>query len=274
MKKNEKINFIGISFDKSLLTKVIGFSATLIYGDTLILDRWCWLKSRLPRTKNGEKLIDIGCGTGAFSIGAALRGYSCLGLTWDEREQRVANDRSKICKTNEAKFETLDVRNLDMRKDLIEQFDAALCLENTEHILNDLKLFQDISVCLKPGGRLLLTTPNFLYRAITKSDNGPFSKFEDGSHVRRGYSSAMLEELCRNSGLVTERISFCGGFLSQKITAVMRVLSKIHPLVGWTAVLPLRLLPPIFDKIITDFMRWPYFSICLEAYKPRFKKIN
>ena len=78
--------------DKSLLVRIIGFPATLLHGDTLVLDRWLWLKDRLPNTKNGDTLLDIGCGTGAFSVGAALRGYESLGLSWDERNQRVAGE--------------------------------------------------------------------------------------------------------------------------------------------------------------------------------------
>ena len=67
-----------------------------------------------------------------------------------------------------------------------EQFDVAICTENIEHILNDFKLVRDIADCLKPGGRLLLTTPNYNYRAITSNDNGPFCATETGGHVRRG----------------------------------------------------------------------------------------
>lgn len=256
--------------DKSLLTRVIGFPATLIHGDTLVLDRWQWLKTRLPETKNGEKLIDIGCGSGAFSIGAALRGYESLGLSWDERNQKVAGDRAKMCKADSVRFEVLDVRQLDSRNDLSSRFDIAICFENIEHIIDDRKLIKDISSCLKPGGRLLLTTPFLLYRPITSGDKGPFSKTEDGGHVRRGYTKAMLEELCRQADLIPEDISFTSGILSQKITTVLRVLSRIHPLAGWVITLPLRLLPPLFDRFVTTITRWPYFSICLEAYKPRF----
>ncbi len=38
----------------NVLVKLIGFPATLIHGDTMVLDRWLWLKGRLYRTNNNE----------------------------------------------------------------------------------------------------------------------------------------------------------------------------------------------------------------------------
>ncbi len=256
--------------DKSLLTRLFGFPASLIHGDTLVLDRWRWLKARLPVTRNGERLLDIGCGTGAFSIGASRRGYTVLGLSWDQRNQMVASQRAGICGASSASFEACDVRNLDARDDLREAYDIAICLENIEHIIDDGKLLRDISACLKPGGRLVLTTPYYLYRPITSEDSGPFSIVEDGGHVRRGYSRGMLEELCNQAGLVPERFSYCSGNVSQKVTAMLRVLSRVHPLLGWIIILPFRFLPLLLDKPVTALIRWPYYSICLEAVKPRY----
>ena len=260
-----------IDVDKSALTKIIGFPATLIHGDTLVLDRWIWLKRRLPSTRNGERLLDVGCGTGAFTIGAARRGYRSLGLSWDARNQTVAAERAKICKANSAEFEVLDVRHLDTREDLKNKFDVAICLENIEHIIDDKKLMIDIAACLKPGGRLLLTTPNLLYRHITASDRGPFSDTEDGWHVRRGYTKSMLCELCHQAGLVPEEVSYCSGILSQKITALQRMLGAAGHMFAWFATLPLRVFPPVLDRAFMPVLNWPWFSICLEAYKPRFE---
>ena len=256
--------------DKSFLVRLLGFPASLIHGDTLVLDRWLWLKRHLPETVNGESLIDIGCGTGAFTIGAARRGYCALGLSWDERNQRVASERAALCKIPQASFEVQDVRLLGSKQNLANKFNVAICFENIEHILDDRKLMRAIAGCLKPGGRLLLTAPNYHFRPMTQGDMGPFPTVEDGSHVRRGYSIGMLAELCADAGLVVEEVSFCSGFLSQKITQLLRRLSPIHPLFGWGVTFPLRILPPLFDRIVTAALRWPYFSICLEAYKPRF----
>jgi len=253
---------------KSILVRLFGFPATLIHGDTLVLDRWLWLKERLPHTTRSANLIDIGCGTGAYTMGTALRGYQALGLSWDQRNQSVASKRATICGAQSAQFEVLDVRKLDHRTDLVSQFDVAICLEVIEHILNDQKLMQDMTNCLKPGGRLLLTTPNYDYKPITEMDKGPFPTVETGWHVRKGYTATGLKQLCQNAGLVVDSISFCSGFLSQKITFVLRVLSRLHPLVGWGVILPLRILPPLLDPLITKMIRWPAFSICLEAHKP------
>ena len=255
--------------DKSLLIRIAGFPATLIHGDSLILDRYLWLKRQLPLTLNKDKLLDIGCGSGTFTIGANLRGYKSLGLTWDERDRNVAEERAELCKASSATFEAVDVRHLDARNDFIGKFDIAICFECIEHVMNDRKLIRDIAVCLKPGGRMLLTTPYYYYRAITSGDNGPFSKVEDGGHVRRGYTKTMLIELCEHAGLICKSTSFCSGFLSQKTTFLLRVLSRVHPLFGWGITLPLRILSPMLDRVIMDLIHWPYFSICVEAYKPK-----
>jgi 2-polyprenyl-3-methyl-5-hydroxy-6-metoxy-1,4-benzoquinol methylase len=254
---------------RSILVRLFGNRATHLHWDTLVLDRWLWVCKRLPSNGEGKMLCDVGCGTGSFTIGAALRGYTAVGLSWDERNQRVAAERAAICGATTSSFEVLDVRRLDSRTDFRAGFDVILCTEVIEHIADDGKIFRDMAACLKPGGRLLLTTPYEHYRAITRSDEGPFIlNREDGWHVRRGYTDARLRELSQEAGLYVDAISYCSGILSQKITFVLRTLSKVHPLIGLAVILPLRVLPPVCDSWLTKGLRWPFYSICLEARKP------
>jgi SAM-dependent methyltransferase len=262
----EKTNITAMEKAKAVLIRLVGFPATLIHGDTLVLDRWLWLRRRLPRTAGGDcRLLDIGCGTGAFTIGSARRGYCALGLSWDSRNQAVAEYRAALSGAHSARFEVLDVRHLDERLDLRASYDVVVCCEVVEHIINDQKLFQDIARCLNTNGILLLTTPNVDYRAITPDDNGPFCKTETGWHVRRGYSESDLKHLCEGSGLYPVELGYCSGFLSQKATWLLRTLGRIHPLLGWLAILPLRPLIPFFDLFITRWLGWPGFSITLVA---------
>ena len=206
-------------------------------------------------------------GGGAFTIGAALLGYDCLGLDYSEINTRVATERALICRTQSTHFEVVDVRRLDQRCDLISKFDVVICCEVIEHIIDDRKLVRDIAKCLKPGGRLLLTTPNYNLKAIAPGDYAPCSTVEDGGHVRRGYAEGDLIRLCNEAGLICDGISFCSGFLSQKVTSLLRASSKVHRLFSWV-ILPLRVFPPLFDPVVTRLLRWPYFSICLCAHRP------
>ena len=85
----------------------------------MVVDRWKWIRSQLKNAPKG-KLIDIGCGSGAFRIGSGRLGYKALGLSWDDRNQSIANARAKIIRVNDSvKFEILDVRNLDSRTNLV-----------------------------------------------------------------------------------------------------------------------------------------------------------
>lgn len=254
---------------KSYLVNLFGWPIPLFHGDTAVLDRWLWLRRRLPKDNGSQRLIDIGCGTGAFTIGTALRGYQVLGLSWDTRNQTVAAERARMCKARTAEFEVQDIRLLDKRLDLFGKFDVAILFEVIEHIIDDTKLLQDAACCLKPNGRLLLTTPNFYLRPIAPDHVRPFPTVEDGGHVRKGYTEENLRALCKNANLAVESISYCTGFLSQKLTFIHynASLRKIHPMLGWAIINPFRALPPLVDPMIARWTHWPDYSICLEARK-------
>ncbi len=215
----------------SALVRVLGFPATLIHGDTLVLDRWLWLKKHLePVPAVSKTLIDVGCGSGAFTLGAARLGYRSLGLTWDNRGNTVAEERAKICNVPLASFEVQDVRNLGEREDFRDKFDVAICCECIEHILNDARLMRDIAACLKPSGKLLLTTPNFYFRPMSPDEEKMISTVEDGGHVRLGYTPDDLTRIALPAGFEVEEIGYCSGVLSQRTTTLLRFLPIIFHL--------------------------------------------
>ena len=251
------------------MTRLLGPGAGLIQGDLLTRDRWLWLRSRLPRTAGSEALLDVGCGTGAFTICAALRGYRSLGLTWDVADAEVATERARISRAASARFEVCDVRELDTRGDLKGCFDFVICCENIEHIIDDRRLAEAIAACLKRGGRLLLSTPNYHYQPISRGDMGPFRPIEDGGHVRRGYTEGQLRDLFAGTGLIIERVTYCSGFFSQKTTAILRQFRGKTYVLGWALTLPIRLFAPILDAVFHRFSSYPYFTICVEAYRTK-----
>jgi len=253
---------------KSLLVETIGWPMPLLHGDTGTLDRWLWLDKHLPQSDGSLRLLDLGCGSGAFTIGAARKGYRALGLSFDTRNQGVAEERARQCGATLTTFDQHDLRNLHTRTDLVDQFDVVVMCEVIEHVLNDEKLLRDAARCVKPGGRLLLTTPNFDAKAIDPSHDGPFPTVEDGGHVRKGYRENDLERLARAAGLSPNEFSYCTGLISQNLCKVFFRLARIHPVIAWSAVNPLRVLPPLLDDTIARATRWPGYSICMEAGRP------
>jgi 2-polyprenyl-3-methyl-5-hydroxy-6-metoxy-1,4-benzoquinol methylase len=240
----------------------------LMHADTAVMDRWLWLRKRLPRNDGSQLLIDVGCGSGAFTIGAALRGYNALGLSWDARNQTVAAERARMCKASLSEFQIQDVRSLHVRTDLFGKFDVAICCEVIEHIIDDSKLMRDIARCLKPQGRLLLTTPNLNLKPIDPAHAGPFPTVENGGHVRKGYTDKELDRLCREAGLCADSVSYCTGLLSQTVIRLYFQTKKVHPLLAWCAIHPLRVFPPLLDDWLSRRINYPSYSICLEAHKP------
>ncbi len=249
--------------------RIFGNKVNLIGGDTLVADRWLWLVRNLPRTNDDETVLDVGCGSGAFALEAALRGYESVGLSWDHHNQAKATERAcALGVSGRTSFPVVDARTLDQWVGEHDRFNWIINFENIEHIIDDKKLFVDMSNLLKPGGRLLLTTPYLFYFPLSREDLGPFELVENGGHVRRGYTEQMLRELCDITGLRVERVEYCSGIASQFSTRILRFLTKIFGYrIGWTLTLPLR---PLSFFIEALGLKGRGYSICLVAYKPRY----
>lgn len=253
------------------LYKILGWRAGLIYGDTLVGDRWRFLERNLPCDNQQRNLLDVGCGSGAFSIAAAARGYSALGLSWDVENNNKAAERAEwISVSSHCSFMVWDARSLDAAPLKPNSYDYVINTENIEHIIDDRKLICDIARLLKPGGWLLLTTPSIDYYPISDGDRGPFEPIEDGRHVRRGYSTQMLLELCEIAGLKIEKLTFCSGRVSQLATKLMRSLYRLgmSPLLVQLIIFPMRII-----SLGAECLPWRgrCYSICIVAYKPRFR---
>lgn len=163
-------------------------------------------------------------------------------------------------------FRIIDLRELENHRDSLGMFDQIICLETIEHVGDDQGLVRNLSSMLKPGGRLLLSTPFDRHHPLYTEDPHP-SPVEDGSHVRYGYSQERLREIASAAGLRVDSESFVSGVISQKLTDLMRRLSALAGLLpAWAAVLPLRGLV-LLDRRLTRALRYPYLSVALCAVK-------
>ncbi len=247
------------------MLRLLGWRALLFTGDPCVFDRWRWLRRHL---RGGPlRTFDAGSGNGAFSIYAARCGNEVLGASFSEREQAAARRRASVLGLDGVEFRVIDLRELAGHAERLGSFDQIICLETIEHLADDEGLVRALSSLLRPGGRLLLSTPFDGHRPLYSEEADP-SPLEDGSHVRYGYSRERLAQIATGAGLEVESEAFVSGIVSQQLTNLMRrVALRLGRPAGWLAVLALRWLV-IFDAPLSRLLGYPYLSVALVARRP------
>ncbi len=111
--------------------------------------------------KKGEKLLDLGCGSGEHTRLLAKKGLKCVGI-------EIASSLVKFAK-GKAKEEGVEVKylNRDMRKiDYKEEFEYCIMISGTFGYFSDygnFNLLQKIRKALSPKGKVLLDIKNAQY---------------------------------------------------------------------------------------------------------------
>lgn len=105
--------------------------------------------------KQGDQILDIGCGWGAFAEEAANRGCYVTGITLSREQYEYALERAKIKKMTDL----MNFRLQDYR-DIHERYDCIVSIGMFEHVGGKYysQFFKKIYDCLKPKGKALLHT--------------------------------------------------------------------------------------------------------------------
>lgn len=118
----------------------------------------------VPRGDGGKKLLELGAAFHHLTPGfARFCGYTEITCTdlWEGDRRTVRS----ICSRDGAFRLDLPVDNFDVEKDPYPyedaSFDTVICCEILEHLSSDpMHMLREINRIVKPGGHLLLTTPN------------------------------------------------------------------------------------------------------------------
>ena len=103
----------------------------------------------------GERLLDVGCGIGNVMDVAQGRCGAVHGCDVSEIAVREACGRGVIGVCTDLNFDGLPYRR--------DAFDWVTCLEVVEHVIDPLRLLRELHRVLRPGGHLIMTTPNIRY---------------------------------------------------------------------------------------------------------------
>ena len=249
---------------KDFLIKIGGWRAPIYFGGAADVDRWKWLTAHAAH--GPLRTLDAGSGLGAFSFHAAHLGNEVVAISFVSKNNRKARKRAALLHFRNVSFLDGDLRQLDQLAETLGLFDQIFCVEVIEHVRDDAKLLRDLAALLKPGGRLLLSTPYKFHHPLVDER---ISEYEDGGHVRFGYTAEELGSLLAGNGLEvvsTERIT---GVIPQQIDNLMRIVRRLTPhdrTLGWLVTFPFRILQPL-DRPLTALSGWPHLSLALVALK-------
>ncbi len=170
------------------------------------------LLSMLPKPTNSTaqklRLLDLGCGNGSLSSFIAKQGYEVVGV--EESAQGVAIARQSFPNCD---FIQGSIYNLPY-SEIENSFDFIISVEVIEHLFYPKELVRAAKKCLKPNGRLIITTPYHGYLknlvlAVSGKMDAHFHVDWDGGHIKF-FSVSSLQKLLESEGYTDINFKFAG----------------------------------------------------------------
>jgi SAM-dependent methyltransferase len=169
---------------------------------------WAWERRRallLGEARPGERVLDLGCGSGRFVAALRDAGADPVGVEIAE----AALERARAVAPG------ADLRLLEPGGSLPLEHgsvDLVWCSEVLEHVADGSGLLHEVRRVLRPGGRLLVTVP---FHGRVKAAAIALSRFDahfdpQGQHLRF-YTRASLAASLRAAGLEPDPIGTAGG---------------------------------------------------------------
>jgi cyclopropane-fatty-acyl-phospholipid synthase len=197
---------VGNEFFALFLDETMTYSCAVFSRGATTLEEAQDAKRELVCTKlalaEGERVLDIGCGWGAFAIHAAARhGVHVTGITLSEPQARMARERAEAAGVaDRTEFRVMDWRELADRP-----FDAIASIGMVEHV-GDRQIdayAERVASLLRPGGRLL--NHGIARLRHGEPEAGPFSEryvFPDAAPLHLSRVQFALE----SAGLETDTV--------------------------------------------------------------------
>lgn len=178
--------------------------------------------ARKLELKEGERVLDVGCGWGSFPLRAATRyGASVVGITLSPPQAERARQRAEEAGV----ADRVEVRVMDYRDLTGERFDAIASIGMVEHVGEEqIDVYaRALAGLLEPGGRLL--NHGIARLRHTDPEAGAFSEryvFPDGEPLHLSRVLLALER----AGFVTRHVSEHGADYAETLRHWARRLDE------------------------------------------------
>lgn len=164
----------------------------------------------------GRRVLEIGCGRGGFACwlatvpnGPAKIVAADFAITAVAKGQQFAAEKG----LSGIQWEVGDIQALAHPDNI---FDTIISCETIEHVTDPGKALRELARVLKPGGRLFVTTPNYLgsmglYRIYRRLIGRPYT--EEGQPINNVMLLPMTTQLVKKAGLKLKCVDGVGQYL-------------------------------------------------------------
>lgn len=163
-----------------------------------------------PYLRQGLRVLDLGCGAGAFSLYAASRGAVVQGVDVSERAIAANRQAAEHLGLPNLSFTCMDVAEFAMDA----RVDVVMLIEVLEHLADDRGMLRKVHEMLEPQGLLLMSVPSSnapLHRIYVKRlGHDPFD--ERVGHLRR-YDAPTIFNMLHAAGFELVEFRLCEGLL-------------------------------------------------------------
>lgn len=186
--------------------------------DEEVNDPWHQLVQDVIRNGNfvnKKKVLEIACGRGGFSCWLAQQNIRPSSLTAADFSKTAIHMGKIFAQKNDLKinWEVCDIQNLSHAG---ESFDVVISCETVEHVPEPKKALAELARVLKPGGKLILTCPNYmgsigLYRIYLKAIGREYQ--EAGQPINQFLLLPVLQRWIKQTGLKMQSVKGIGHYL-------------------------------------------------------------
>ena len=134
-----------------------------------------------PDILTNKTILEVGCGANPFSVWLASQGFGpkeIIAADFSPAAIEMAQKAADSNSVSNIRWHNEDIQDLSFRN---EHFDIVFSFETIEHVPKPYTAIKEIYRVLKPGGSLMLTTPNYfgifgLYRIYLRLRGRKFTE--------------------------------------------------------------------------------------------------
>ncbi|MHB8093432.1 MAG: class I SAM-dependent methyltransferase [Candidatus Aminicenantales bacterium] len=144
---------------------------------------------------SGKRLLDVGSGAGFFLKAAEEVGWQAEGIELSETASAYARDVVKVC-VHAGKIENAGLP--------VDTYDVVLMLDAIEHLYDPMAVLQKIHRILKPGGGLIIFTPDF-HSTSRRILGKPWAVLSPAEHISY-FTERTLRQTLEKAGFLVSGI--------------------------------------------------------------------